>query len=150
VHVVGAAALVLALGCSGGEEGTAGPCYMRFADPLMAVTQVIDARTGRDLSQVILRRYTYAGGPDTGWGFLTDHFSLRPRNVRTENDALMCDVACAFGASEGVYALTFGAEGYRDTTITVDARYANRSGNCPLTLSQGAVVRVVLTPVSGP
>lgn len=80
-----------------------------------------------------------------GVDFLTNHLSLQPRNVAIRGAEVVCDVACAFGGPEGRYTFTFGAAGYRDTTFTVDGRFARGSGNCPATASGGMTLRLTLT-----
>ena len=123
-----------------------GPCNIRYAEPLFLVASAADARTGAVLPQVLLRSYAFEGNPDLGTAFLIDVYGLTPRNVRAEGGALVCAVACGFGAAEGRYSLTFGAAGYRDTTFAVEARFAWGEGSCPRTLSGGRTIRLVLTP----
>ena len=141
---VAAAALLVGAAC-GGAEDTAGPCYVGYEEPLFTVASAVDARTGAPLRQVVLRSYSFDGDPTLGPDYLTEFLGLTPRNVTASGGTLLCDIACAFGAAEGRYALTFGAPGYRDTTLTLDARYARFTGGCPAMRSGGVVLRLELS-----
>lgn len=137
----------LALGCTAARDAEMmGPCNVQYAEPLIVVAGATDANTGRSVPEVTLRSYTHNGRPDLGPTFLTDHYGLAPYNVRADGNALICTVACGFGASAGTYVLTFGANGYRDTTFALDAQFARGTGNCPRTLSGGVTLRLALRP----
>lgn len=137
----------VATGCRHDDE--LGPCYIKYAEPILTITAATDAQTGAPLSRIIVRDFSYndQSKSELGIGFLTDVFGLTPRNVTIEGSSLRCDIVCAFGAPEGRYQLTIGAVNYRDTTFTVPAKYGRGSGNCPATLSDGVRLRVQLTPI---
>jgi hypothetical protein len=130
------------------RDGTVGPCYVRYNEPILTITAATDARTGAPLSRIIVRDFSYddRSRSELGIAFLTDHFGLTPRNVLIEGSSLRCDIVCAFGAPEGRYQLTIGATNYRDTTFTVAAKYGRGSGDCPATLFDGVRLEVQLTP----
>lgn len=53
------------------------------------------------------------------------------QRVILDAGAVVCDVACAFGTTEGRYEFIASAPGYQSTTVQVDARYPRFEGGCP-------------------
>lgn len=138
--------LVVTAACSRGRD-TVGPCYIGYDEPLFTVASAQDVVTGAAIERVVLRDFVLdrPPGPRPGMSYLTEHLGLQPRNVEISGSELLCQVVCAFGAGQGGYTFTFGAPGYRDTTVTVnDARYTKGRGNCPAFLSGGMVLNLRL------
>lgn len=144
-----AAIVVLSWGCGGGNGGSLGPCSVEYDEPLFTVASARDARTAAPIPEVVLRDYLYdrPPGPRPPLSFLTDHLGLEPTNVRISAGELVCNVACTFGAGEGWYTFTFGAAGYRDTTVTVlNAAFSRSRGSCPKFLGGTNTLTLQLTP----
>ena len=148
LRIAPAVAAVLIIGCGDGDGGRIGPCVITYGEPLFSITTARDALTDVAIGQVVLRDFTYdrPPGPRPPLLFLTNHVGLTPTNVTRTATELVCTVRCAFGAAEGGYTFTFGAAGYRDTTLTVvDARFSQSVGSCPQTLSGGVALNLRLT-----
>jgi hypothetical protein len=144
---VAALALVAAAGCGVAETTPSGLCDISYDDALFTVTRATDARSGAALSRVLLRSYTYEGSSERGPGFLVTAPGLQPRNSAVNGTGLTCDIVCSFGAANGDYTLTFGAAGYRDTTLQIaGASHAVQQGGCPATYRDGLELEVTLTP----
>lgn len=140
-------AFVVALGTSCGANQM-GPCEVVYQDALLGIARVTDATIAATLPQVTIRDVQFRGTPVPDLRALTAT-GAPARGVTVTGGELRCDVACSFGSEEGVYTFTVSRAGYRDTTVTVDARYANRegaSGGCPLILSGGERLTLQLTP----
>ena len=142
---IGAAGALV--GCAGGG-GTSGPCFITYDEALFSIATARDTQSDAPIARVVLREFTYdrPPGPRPPMLFLTNHVGLTSTNVTRTATELLCTVACAFGAAEGGYTFTFGAEGYRDTSVTVaDAKFSRATGSCPRTLSGGLRLDLRLT-----
>jgi hypothetical protein len=60
---------------------------------------------------------------------------------------LLCEVACGFANMPGEYGMTVHRDGYRDTTLTIDADYGKVERTCPIRGSQGVILRLDLKPL---
>lgn len=143
-----AALTMCTLAAQCGSGGTAGPCYVKYADPLFTISAATSASSRSAIARIVVRNFSYNGEPRTNLGadFLTNHLGLTPRNAVVQGNEVVCDIVCAFGGPEGRYTLTLGAPGYRDTTFTVDAKFERGVGDCPTTLSGGETLSVTLSP----
>jgi hypothetical protein len=145
-----AAALALVVGvtgCGAPETTSAGPCDISYDDALFTVTRATNIRTGASISRLFVRGYTFDGSSERGINFLITAPGLQPRNVSVIGSELSCDVACSFGAVNGQYTLTFGAAGFRDTTLDIgSASHADQQGGCPARFRDGLELELQLTP----
>lgn len=128
------------------SSNAVGPCDVRYEDPLLTIAQVADSRTGALLPQVLVRDVRFNG---TGLGDLRMLAEPWPgRGVAATGSDLQCTVACGFGTQEGVYEMTIHRPAYRDTTLTIDARYQSSrgAGECRVVVSGGVRLHLRLTP----
>lgn len=138
-----AALLMCACSTSG-----AGPCIVRYEDPLLTIAQVVDTRSSALLPQVYVRNVRFNGTAVGDFRLLTEGGPIR--GVLVTGSDLECTVACGFGTQEGTYEMTIYRPSFRDTTFSVDARYRGRSsgsGGCPTVFSDGVVLNLRLTPL---
>lgn len=136
--------VVLLLGACSSDA--VGPCDVRYEDPLLTIAQVADSKTGAPLPQVFVRNVRYNGA---ALGDLRVLAAPWPgRGVSLTGSDLQCTVACGFGTQEGVYEMTIHRPAYRDTTLSVDARYqgSRGAGECRVIVSGGVRLNLRLTP----
>lgn len=132
----------------GGSDGAAAPCEDSFVDPVFGISSAVDATSNAPLASVAL------GDLRIGATRVTSTFALVEaggvgRNAVAEGQTIRCTIACGFGTTQGTYSMTVARAGYRDTVLTVTARYESverGAGGCPVTYSKGTQVSVRLSP----
>ena len=135
--------LSLALwGCDKTKDGSTGPCLHTYEDPVIHIDSVINAQTGQQILAFKILNVTRDGYKEQP--FLLKIISY---NVVLYDSALVCNTPCGFGTGEGSYALWVSASGYRDTTISVKAKYAIFKGGCPSSNSGGTQFSFRLQPM---
>ncbi|MBV8659086.1 MAG: hypothetical protein JO142_14770 [Burkholderiales bacterium] len=131
-------------GCGGGgtQDPAAGPCDLRYTEPVVLVTSATDAVTNHDLGAI-----TISGVQIYGVAANLVVVAQTSSSVSISDTNLRCTTPCGFGWTEGKYSFTAAAPGYQPATVTVDARYSSRSGDCPLVMSGGTKVAIVLKSI---
>lgn len=137
-----------AVAACGGSDEAAAPCEVKFNDPVFGISSAVDATSNAALASVTL------GDLRVGPTRVTSTFTLVQsggvaRNAVAEGQTIRCTITCGFGTTQGTYAMTVSRAGYRDTVLTVTARYESverGAGGCPVTYSKGTQVPVRLSP----
>ena len=96
-ELVAGLALAGGAACGGPQVG---PCTLLYDDPLFVIAAATDARSGAPVPRLVFRDFSYKGAPVTDLTFLTRNTGAPPRNVSISDGEVVCDVACAFGASQ--------------------------------------------------
>lgn len=135
-------ALATLTGC---RASTGGACDFVYLDPLLSITEVKDAVTKVALPSVRLRNLQWNGHDIDDARFFTE-VGAPVHGVTPSGPELLCDVACGFANAPGVYGLTVHRDGYRDTTLNIDANYNKAESTCPIRVSQGVILRLEVNP----
>jgi hypothetical protein len=135
--------LAILAGCSG---STGGACDIVYLDPLLSITEVRDAMTKVALPSVRLRNLHWNGHYVDDARFFTE-VGAPVQGVTPSGAELLCDVVCGFANQPGVFVLTVHRDGYRDTTLNIDANYNKSENTCPVRVSQGVILRLELHPL---
>ena len=145
-RAAGALLLLGQLGCS--HERVYGICGIFFEDALLTIAQANDQATGGPISTIRLRNLSHNNSPITDLRYLVQIGNIG-RGTTVVGPELECEIVCAFATQTGMYRFTVHHDGYRDTTIDVNAKYGNEQrgpAGCPTRLSRGVVLRVDLIP----
>lgn len=146
VRFITAALSIAALvACS---EPTNGPCVVTYRDPLLTIASVLNTQTGAAIPQVRIKDIKYQGAALRELRELTETGTL-VRGVTITGQELLCNVVCSFATQEGLYEFTVTQSGLRDTSLSVNAKYATSEGppgGCPRTFSGGMELRLRLSP----
>lgn len=118
--------------CDKSKDGTIGPCVHTYEDPVLHVESVTDAQNGQRVFAFRILEVTRNGVKQQ-----PIFLKIVSYNVVVYDTTLVCNVPCGFGTDEGAYTLRVSASGYRDTTISVNAKYAVFKGGCPSSNSGG-------------
>ena len=121
----GLASLALLAGCSG---LVGGPCSHTYRDPLLTIATATNSASGVGVARLLLAEFRVNGQPAQPQMVILGDQSER---VTLADEVVICDVACAFGTSEGRYEFTVSAPGYRTAAVQVEARYPRFKGGCP-------------------
>lgn len=121
---------------------------IRGPDALLTVTEARSTQGGANIPMVIIRSFTKAGVLPIDLASLAA--DPNARSVRSGPSGLECQITCAFGSDEQTYEVRVGAPGYRDTTVTVTARYATLTEGCPHVQRGSQAVRFTLPPLATP
>lgn len=114
------------------------------------MTRVTNAVTQAAIPQIMMRSFTIDGRVIANPRALIEGLGVPARNATVNGQDLVCDIVCAFAVEQGRYVMTVSAAGFRDTTVTLDAKYSRKesgSGGCPLRLFDGTKVQLALTPL---
>lgn len=145
-----ALAALLTVGDAACNGNQVGPCGVFPQEPVIAITRVTNAATQTAIPRVTIRSISIDGRSITDPRALIEGLGVPTKNATVSGQDLVCDIDCAFAVEQGRYVMTLSAGGYRDTTVTLDARYRRSesgSGGCPLRLFDGAEVQLTLTPL---
>lgn len=137
---------VLSSGC-GSQICPAGDIVIR--DPLLRLRSVKHAQSGAAVAQVTLSSIDILGRRQTATDiqFFVKNTGLS-RNISADGDRLICNVECAFGAEEGLWAFTVSAPGFQDKRVSYDLRYAGtESDECTTYIVGSFPVDIVLEPL---
>jgi hypothetical protein len=120
-------------GCEKAKDGgTIGPCVHTYEDPIIHVDSVTNAQNGSLISTFQIREIIKDGNR-----VQPEYIKIVSSNVAVYDTMLVCNLPCGFGTDEGVYTLKVSAIGYRDTTVSIKAKYAVFKGGCPSSNSGG-------------
>ena len=138
-----AAALLFPLGACATNQ--LGPCEVVFEEPLLTVSRVSAAGSGAMLSPVLIRSISFNGAPIASLDAVL--VGGPSPNITPVGSDLRCTVSCGFATREGRYQFTVTYPGYRDTTLTVPARYSRKTGGsngCPTRIAGGVAITLIL------
>ena len=121
-----AVAMTLATGCN--SNGT-GICFEKIEEPLISVVEARDLASGTTIPEVTIRNPVYMGAP-LPISHVVVNASAPVKGIVVEGQLLKCQIVCTFGSEPGEYQFTFGAAGYRDTTLTLQATYSVSTRGC--------------------
>lgn len=127
------------LGIAACSPSQLGPCQIIYEEALITIVRAEDAATHAPVPRVSIRSISRDQQPIADPGVLT-RVGAPVRGTTINGSELVCEVVCSFGVQEGTYRMSLSASGYRDTTITVQAKYARNnsaSGGCPVRASGG-------------
>lgn len=130
-------------GC--GANNIGGACDFIYLDPLLSIIEVRDAVTKVALPAVRLRNLHWNGVFINDARYFTE-VGAPVHGVTPSGAELLCDVACGFANQPGLFGLTVHRDGYRDTTLNIDANYSRSENTCPVRVSQGVILRLELNP----
>lgn len=136
-------ALAILTGC---RASSGGACDFVYLDPLLSITEVKDAVTKAAIPSVRLRNLQWNGHDIDDARFFTE-VGAPVQGVTPSGGELLCNVACGFANQPGVFGLTVHLDGYRDTTLNIDANYSKSENTCPIRVSQGVILRLELKPL---
>lgn len=139
--VVTVLTLAILTACKG---STGGACDIVYLDPLLSISEVRDAGTHAAIPSVRLTNLHWNGHFIDDARFFTE-VGAPVHGVTPTGGELLCVVACGFANAPGVYGLTVHRDGYRDTTLNINANYSKVEQACPIRGSQGVILRLELT-----
>lgn len=138
------------LGCAallaGCRTATGGACDIVYLDPLVSVVEVKDAVTQSPLASVRLHSLYWNGNFIGDARFFTEVGPVA-HGVTSLGGEILCQVACGFGVGDGLFTMTVHRDGYRDTTLSINASYSKTERTCPIRVSEGVTLRLVLAPL---
>ncbi|MEQ9092441.1 MAG: hypothetical protein RIE52_15210 [Balneola sp.] len=108
-------------------ESDNGPCIHSYDEPVLEITSAISAEDDSPIEEVVISEVTI----DSVLFSVQDLTLEFSENIIVKDSVLICSIPCGFGTNEGIYELTFSAQGYFDLTISTLAEYDNKKGGCP-------------------
>ena len=130
------------------EDNQIGPCVHTYEDPVLHIKSVKNRNTGTDISKIQIHSLKKDGSPinidSTSSVYLIQ--ASNGYNVTIRDSTLVCSIPCGFGFDEGSYQFVVATDGYRDTIISVNAKYAVSKGGCPSSNSGGSQINIQLQP----
>ena len=108
-------------------ESDYGPCIHNFEDPVLVIASVTSAEDDSTIEEVIISKVSI----DSNLISTQDLVLEFSENIILKDSVLTCTIPCGFGTNEGLYELTFSAQGYFDLTLSTLAEYNNINGGCP-------------------
>jgi hypothetical protein len=119
--------------CEKVKDGdTIGPCVHTYEDPVIHIDSVTNAQNGSLISTFQILEII-----KDGYREQPAYMKIVSNNVAVYDTMLVCSLPCSFGTDEGKYSLKVSAVGYRDTTVSVNAKYAVFKSGCPSSNSGG-------------
>lgn len=134
-------ALVASVACS---DGSGGGCFVVSVDPLFTITSARNAVTSGPIPEVRISALRVGNVP-ISVTYLSE--VTVAHDVTVEGDQLVCVIDCGFAATPGTYTFTVSSAGYRDTTVTIAADYSRVDYSCPVKLSGGLELDLILSPL---
>lgn len=128
------------------EDNQIGPCVHTYEDPVLHIKSVKNKNTGTDILEIQIHSLQKDGIPikvdSTSSAYLIQ--ASKGYNVTIRDSNLVCGIPCGFGFDEGSYQFVVSADGFRDTIIAVNAKYAVFKGGCPSSNSGGSQINIQL------
>ena len=103
-----------------------GPCDHIYEDPVIHIDSVTDVQNGNLIFAFQILEVWRNGSRVQPW-----YMRIVSYNVVEYDTMLICNLRCGFGNDEGLYTLRVSTFGYRDTTVSVHAKYAVFKPGCP-------------------
>lgn len=136
-------ACIVIAGC---RSGTGNACDFVYLDPLVSIVEVTDAVTDEPIASVRLQSLHWNGHDIADARFFTE-VGAPTHGVTALGGDLVCEVACGFANQEGLYNFTVHHDGYRDTTVSINATYRKVERTCPIRGSGGVILQLQLSPL---
>ena len=140
LHAALGLTLVAFLACSNGT----GACSIVYLDPLLTISSATNAVTNGPIPQVRISALRVDNVP-IPVTYLSEVSVAH--DVTVEGDQLLCAIDCGFAATPGTYQFIVSSAGYRDTTVTVAANYSHAENSCPVRVSGGLDLDLILSPL---
>ena len=150
IATVGLSVLVLAACGRDGfdDEILAGPCVEEYGEPIVLITNVVEAGSGDGIAVVAISDIEFGVGTAEHREITNPLWGESMNLTEGEDGALLCEIPCGFGSTPGMYTFTVAAEGYEANEVSVDANYAEWYGGCPSFSDGGTEVEVELMPLN--
>jgi len=131
--------------CGGGKEAEqpdVGFCgESTTLESLIMVSSATDSISMTPITDVVISEVVIDGVQSS-----VDAMQTLSTGVQIAGSTLLCRIPCSFGLSEGDYAMSVTATGYKVSRLSFTAKYANVVGGCVKTYSGSKRVTVALEP----
>jgi hypothetical protein len=108
-------------------NGGIGPCVHTYKEPILHITSVRNTLNNVHLSFVQLRELRINGLPQTGYGVISESYS-----IVFDDSIFYCNVPFGFGIENGKYEFIIEAEGYPPKLFSIEnVGYSIFKGGCP-------------------